>query len=136
MNFIKIKNKNHYQLKKIICFFHSIQNTVPTLTVFSENFFRSASVIPLVDIYKENNSWIVQILLAEQLYFYQYPFSLPHYFITYQTTYELQVKLKIIQVMSSERLEKVLEIQDSLEQFNLSTQKKTSIKKLIIERLN
>lgn len=136
MDFIRIKNKNHYQLKKIICFFHSIQNTVPTLTIFSENFFRSVSVIPLVDVYKEQNSWVVQILLAEQLYFYRYPFSLPPYFITYQTTYELQVKLKIIQVMSSERLEKVLEIQDSLEQFNLSTQKKASIKKLIIESLS
>lgn len=83
MDFLKIKNKNHYQLKKIICFFHSIQNTIPTLIIFSEDLFRSAAVMPLIDVYKEQNCWVVRILLAEQLYFYQYPFSLPAYFTSY-----------------------------------------------------
>ena len=87
-------------------------------------------MIPLIDVYKEQNCWVVQILLAEQLYFYQYLFSLPAYFTSYQTNSELQVKLKTIQVINTERLEKIFEIQDFffLEQFNPSKQKKLMLK--------
>ena len=83
IDFVKIKNRNDLQLKKIKCFFQKIQNAFPTSTIFSENFFKSASIFPLINIYKEQNSWVVRILLAEQFYFYQYPFSLTASFIIY-----------------------------------------------------
>lgn len=133
MDFIKIENKNHYQLKKIIDFLNHLQNNLPSVSVFSDNYFRSAASIPFVEIRKEHKSLVAKLLIAEQLYWYQYPFSFPPSFISYQTNYELQVKFRIIQCMSTNRLEKVFCVIDFLEQFNLSTQKQAHIKKLIVE---
>ena len=64
---------------------------------------------------------------------YQYPFSFPSSFIIYQTNYELQVKLQIIQCVSTNSLEKVFHAIDFLDQFNVFTQKQANIKKLIVE---
>jgi hypothetical protein len=133
MDFIQIENKNHYQLKKIIDFLHDLQNNIPPVTIFSDNYFRSAASIPFVEIQKEHKSLVAKVLIAEQLYWYQYPFSFPSSFISYQTNHELQVKLRIIQCMSTNSLEKVFHAIDFLEQFNVSTQKQAHIKKLIVE---
>ena len=54
-------------------------------------------------------------------------------FLSYQTNYELQVKLQLIQVMSTNSLEKVFDVKPFLDQFNVSTQKKAYIKKLIVQ---
>ena len=66
---------------------------------------------------------VAKVLIAEQLYWYQYPFSFPSSFISYQTNYELQVKLQIIQCVSTNSLEKVFHAIDFLDQFNVFTQK-------------
>jgi len=133
MDFLKIENKNHYQLKKVIDFLHDLQNNIPPVTIFSDNYFRSAASIPFVEIQKEHKSLVAKVLIAEQLYWYHYPFSFPSSFISYQTNHELKVKLRIIQCMSTNSLEKVFHATDFLEQFNLSTQKQAHIKKLIVE---
>jgi hypothetical protein len=52
MDFLQIENKNHYQLKKIIDFLHHFQTNIPSLTIFSDHYSRSAAVIPFVDIRK------------------------------------------------------------------------------------
>ena len=94
MDFIKIKNNNHYQLTQIRNFLQDLKQNTPDITIFSENYFRSAASIPFVEIQKEHKSLVAKVLIAEQLYWYQYPFSFPSSFISYQTNYELQVKLK------------------------------------------
>jgi hypothetical protein len=131
MDFIKIENKNHYQLKKVIDFLHDLQNNIPPVTIFSDNYFRSAASIPFVEIQKEHKSLVAKVLIAEQLYWY--PFSFPSSFISYQTNHELKVKLRIIQCMSTNNLEKVFHATDFLKQFNVSTQKQAHIKKLIVQ---
>jgi hypothetical protein len=136
MDFIQIENKSHYQFKKVIDFLHDLQNNIPPVTIFSDNYFRSAASIPFVEIQKEHKFLVAKVLIAEQLYSYQYPFSFPFSFISYQTNNELQVKLRIIQCMSINSLEKVFHAADFLEQFNVSTQKQAHIKKLIVQSFN
>ncbi|MEJ2242832.1 MAG: hypothetical protein P8Y18_11950 [Candidatus Bathyarchaeota archaeon] len=133
MDFIKIKNNNHYQLTQIRNFLQDLKQNTPDITIFSDDYFRSAASIPFVEIQKEHKSLVAKVLIAEQLYWYQYPFSFPSSFISYQTNYELQVKLQIIQCMSTNSLEKVFHAKDFLDQFNVSTQKQANIKKLIVE---
>jgi uncharacterized protein YjbI with pentapeptide repeats len=58
--------------------------------------------------------------------------SFPASLINYQTNHELQVKLRIIQCMSTNSLEKVFHATDFLNQFNVSTQKQAHIKELIV----
>ena len=131
MDFIKIENKNHYQFKKVIDFLQDLQKNIPPVTIFSENYFRGVASIPFVEIQKEDKSLVAKVLIAEQLYWYQYPFVFPVNFLSYQTTYELHVKLQIIQVMSQNSLEKVFYVKVFLDQFNVPQQKKAQLKKLI-----
>ena len=131
MNFIKIENKNHYQFKKVIDFLQDLQKNIPPVTIFYENYFRGVASIPFVEIQKEDKYLVAKVLIAEQLYWYQYPFVFPVNFLSYQTTYELHVKLQIIQVMSQNSLEKVFYVKVFLDQFNLPQQKKAQLKKLI-----
>jgi hypothetical protein len=131
MDFIKIENKNHYQLKKVIDFLQDLQRNIPPVTIFSDDYFRSVAGIPFVEIQKKHKFLIAKVLIAEQLYCYHYPFVFPPSFLSYRTTYELQVKLQLIQVMSQNSLEKVFHGKVFLDQFNVPQQKKAQLKELI-----
>ena len=74
MDFIKVKNNNHYQLTQIRNFLQDLKQNTPDITIFSENYFRSAASIPFVEIQKEHKSLVAKVLIVEQLYWYQYPF--------------------------------------------------------------
>jgi len=87
MDFIQIENKNHYQLKKIIDFLHHFQNNIPSLTIFYDHYFRSAAMIPFVDIRKVCTSSYSRTDIY--IFFYTWPFSFPFSFLSYQANYEL-----------------------------------------------
>lgn len=74
--------------------------------------------------------------VSKLLYDYDYPFSFPNTFLTYKNTYDLQVKLKVIEAISTVPLEKVFYVEVFLEQFNVSTSKKAIIKKHIVKIFN
>jgi len=81
---------------------------------------------------KKQNVWFARVLIAEELYFYKFPTS----FLTYQTDHQLQVKLQIIQAMTTHSLEKKFYVNHFLTQFNVSKQKQANIKKLIAQEFN
>ena len=53
MDFIQIKNKNHYQLTKTRNFLFDLKQNTPPVTVFSDDYFRSAARIPYVEMVKK-----------------------------------------------------------------------------------
>lgn len=106
MDFIQIKNKNHYQLTKTRNFLLDLKQNTPPVTVFSDDYFRSAATIPYVEMVKKRNVWFARVLIAEELYFYKFPFTFPYSFLSYQTDHQLLVKLQIIQAISTHNLEK------------------------------
>jgi hypothetical protein len=77
---------------------------------------------------KKRNVWFARVLIAEELYFYKFPYS----FLSYQTDYQLQVKLQIIQAISTNSLEKKIYVNYFLSQLNVSKQKQAYIKNLIL----
>ena len=136
MDFIQIKNKNHYQLTKTRNFLLDLKQNTPPVTVFSDDYFRSAATIPYVEMVKKRNVWFARVLIAEELYFYKFPFAFPYSFLSYQTDHQLLVKLQIIQAISTHSLEKKFYINYFLSQFNVSKQKQAYIKKLIVQEFN
>ena len=136
MDFIQIKNKNHYQLTKTRNFLLDLKQNTSSVNVFSDDYFRSAATIPYVEILKKRNIWFVRVLIAEELYFYQFSFAFPYSFFSYQTDYQLLVKLHIIQAISIHSLEKKFYVNHFLIQFNVAKQKQAYIKKLIIQEFN
>jgi hypothetical protein len=133
MHFMKIDNKSYYQIKKVKEFLQSLQEETPFVKIFTEKSFRSVASFPYVELEIQHKSLVGRVAIAKELYLYDYPFSFPSSFLSYQTNYELQVKLQLIQVMSTNSLEKVFDVKPFLDQFNVSTQKKAYIKKLIIQ---
>jgi len=133
MNFMKIENKSYYQIKKVKEFLQSLQEETPFVKIFTEKNFRSVASFPYVELEIQHKSLVGRVAIAKELYLYDYPFSFPSSFLSYQTNYELQVKLQLIQVMSTNSLEKVFDVKSFLDQFNVSTQKKAYLKKLIVQ---
>ena len=133
MHFMKIENKSYYQIKKVKEFLQSLQEEIPFVKIFTEKSFRSVASFPYVELEIQHKSLVGRVAIAKELYLYDYPFSFPSSFLSYQTNYELQVKLQLIQVISTNSLEKVFDVKPFLDQFNVSTQKKAYIKKLIVQ---
>ena len=136
IEFSGVKNINQYQRNKFINLFYSFQKTEPLINYFTESHFQSVLSFPYLDIQKQGNSWFVKIAISQLLYDYQYPFSFPTTFLIYKNIYDLQIKLKLIEAISTIPLKKVFYVEVFLDQFNISTSKKSIIKKDIVKVFN
>lgn len=136
IEFSGVNRINQYQRNKFIKILYTFQETKPWLTYFTDTHFQSLLVFPYLNIQKQGNSWVVKVAVSKLLYDYYYPFSFPNTFLTYQNTYDLQIKVKLIQAISTIPIEKIFYVQVFLEQFNISTSKKTIVKKHIVEIFN
>jgi len=101
------------------------------------NYFKSLVTIPKLEVYKckKSKCWLTRILLLEELFDYNYPFSLPNIFQTKLRKNQLEVRFKFIQVFSSVNIEKVFFIQEFLSSYSsvFSNQRKNNIKKYFIQ---
>ena len=132
MDFIKIKNKNQYQLEQLIQFFEKLQTMKPFIKVITNQSFQSSVLFPVIKARKEFGVWIVEVDILQELYFFNYRFFLPHYFLIYQQDFELEVKLHFIQTYSSQSLTKTFYVNKILDQYkNNNNKKKAQIKQLI-----
>jgi len=91
-------------------------------------------MIPFFKIKKEKNIWYVTLLVANQFYEYNFPFQFKDYFLIWESTYQFEVKVQILQLFAQPRLKKKLDVEKFLAPFDdVSNSKKTKIKKLFIE---
>nr|YP_009518874.1 hypothetical protein [Boodleopsis pusilla]AYC64860.1 hypothetical protein [Boodleopsis pusilla] len=116
----------------MIQFFKQLQNIEPLVTFFSDNHFRSIVAFPYVEVDKQGKYWIVTLAIARELFFYQYPFLFPNFFIKYLNKYDFEVKIEIIRVFSTENTEKVFDTENFLKQFQYSCKSRSEIKKIIL----
>ena len=133
------KYKNYgdrYRRKKYIQFFTNLQHTKPLITAFSDQKFQSSVALPTVSIDKINFDWVAQLSIAKELYLYDYPFILASSLIIYKNTYELQIRLQILQNFSVNDLKKTLDVQTLLKSFNASQKRHADNKIEIIKQLN
>ena len=137
MDFIQINNKNQYQREQLIQFFEKLQTMKPFVKIFTNESFQSFVIFPVVKARKEfgeYGTWIVEVAILQELYFYSYRFFLPKYFLTYQKHFELQIKLQFIQSYSSQNLKKTFYLNQILGQYkDVNNQKKAQLKRLIQE---
>jgi len=131
-----VKSTNYYQLGKIKKFFKELQTGV-LLTSFSDTHFQSLVSIPQVKLEKcpQQKFWIGRVWLVEELFYYNYPFSLPNFFQQKLTKDELEVRIKFIEVFSSVNVEKIFIIKDFFQNYPsaLSNQQKAKMKRYFIQ---
>ena len=131
LEFLGKKKTNYYQIRKVVDFLKSLQRLPPVLEDFSTESFRSILIFPYLEVRKEK-SWKVELAIAEKVYFYRYPFYFPQEFLTYDDAYDLRAKIFFLLSFSTTKLDKEFQIQEIFDQFGISRQKMTRLRKSIV----
>ena len=78
---------------------------------------------------------IARVWIAEELFYYNYPFLLPDFFRNKNTKDEFQVQFQILKVFCSVSIQKEVFVKEFLNSYSsvLSNQRRTKIKKLFIQ---
>ena len=74
-------------------------------------------MFPLFKLRKQGRSWVLRIAIGEQLYLYNYPFIFSDSLLYFKNKSDLIVKLEIIQVFSTNSLEKRFPVENLIHQF-------------------
>ena len=125
-------NKNHYQPQKLGKFFKYLQILPPMLNTISNLCFQSVNIFPYIKVFKQK-SWYVQLAIAEEFYFYRYPFYFLKPFLKYQNKYQLQVQLNFLFAFSVKEIEKVFDVEKFLDQFNISNSNLRKVKSYLLQ---
>lgn len=136
-DFLRFQNQanyNHYQLTKTKRFFDELQKGI-LIQSFSDKYFQSLVAVPLVKFEKVQKFIITKVWLAEELFYYSYPFCLPNFFNTKLNKDEFEVSFHFFQTFASVNIEKVFSIQEFLDSYpsKISNQRKNNIKKYYIQ---
>lgn len=94
IKFIGVKIKKQSERVKLINYFDELQTLKPIVYVFSNVGFRSYVCFPYAGcVNPTGRRWIVEVLVAEELFCYPYPFQLPTIFFNSTTKNDLRLKL-------------------------------------------
>jgi hypothetical protein len=85
----------------------------------------------------EQNIWIVEVWIAEELFDYLHPFLFPDFFKEKLTVDEFQVLFEIVKIFSSSTTRKEFNIQEFLDSYssNMNGTRKNKIKECFIQYL-
>ena len=128
-------SSNYYQLKKLIEFFDELQ-TNSLIKFFSNQKYRSLVTIPEVNLQKgKQNSWTVEVWIADELFYYAHPFLLPDLFQVKLTKLQLEVQVHVIRTFSSFDTQKIFYVEEFLQAYpsTLNNQQITSVKRYFIQ---
>jgi hypothetical protein len=125
-------NKNHSQVQKLGKFLRSLQTLLPMLSAISKDWFRSINIFPYGKVFKKK-SWYVKLAIAEELYFYKYPFYFPEDFLNYQNKYQFQAQINFLLAFSVVDIEKVFDVEKFLDQFDISNSNLRKVRHYLIQ---
>lgn len=141
-DFIQFQNNNdeipsQYQYQKVLKYFQDLQLGLH-VTKFKDINYRSLTLIPQVQFKKYQRFTIAKVWLVEELFYYKYPFYLPNLFKKTMGKHEKQVAVKLIQIITSESIQKIVFMEKFFESYpaRLNHQNKSKIKRYLIELVN
>ena len=130
---------NNSEREKLILYFYQLQKLDPIVKVFSDRAFRSYVCFPYV---KCNNpsgkSWVVEVLVAEELFTFPYPFQLPKSFLISNHKHDLRLKVRLMKSLAVSERKKRLDLEEFFNKVSISIPNNhlIQIKKNIIKLLN
>ena len=127
---------NRSEREKLIFYFYQLQKLDPIVKVFSDMSFRSYVCFPYV---KCNNSsgksWVVEVLVAEELFSFPYPFQLPKSFLISNHKHDLRLKVRLMKSLAVREREKRLNLEEFFNPINVRNADLIQIKKTILQLL-
>jgi hypothetical protein len=137
VKFTGIQISNHSERKKLIFYFYQLQKLDPIIKVFSNRAFRSYVCFPYVECQSPSgNSWVIEVLAAEELFWFLYPFQLPKSFLISTHKNDSRLKLRLMKSLSVREPEKRLDLDEFFKRVNLPNKQLIQIKKSIIQLIN
>jgi hypothetical protein len=82
------------------------------------------------------NSWVIEVLAAEELFWFPYPFQLPKSFLISRHKNDLRLKLRLMKSLAVREPEKRLDLDEFFKRVNLPNKQLIQIKKSILQLLN
>lgn len=137
VRFTGIQTLKDSQRKKLILYFKGLQKLDPVVKEFSNGAFRSYVCFPYVEC--ENplgNSWSIEVLAAEELFYFRYPFQLPESFLRSVSKNDLRLKIILLKSLAVSEREKKLNLEEFFSPINVRNNQLIQIKKNIVQLLN
>ena len=99
--------------------------------------FRSYVCFPYVDCANPSGkSWIIEVLVVEELFCFPYPFQLPKSFLNSANKHDLRLKVRLMKSLAVSEREKTLDLQEFFNSINYRNTALIQIKKNLIRLLN
>lgn len=155
---LRIKNQFYYELKfplsqfvkftgmrlshqsereKLIFYFYQLQKLDPIVKVFSNMAFRSYVCFPYVDCANSSGkSWVIEVLVAEELFCFPYPFQLSKSFLRSGSKNDLRLKVRLMKSLAVSEQKKRLDLEEFFNTINVRNDPLNQIKKNIIQLLS
>ena len=137
VKFTGIKISNHSERKNLIGYFEKLQKLDPIVKRFSNHSFRSYVCFPYVSC--DNPSgvcWEIDLVVAEELFYFTYPFQLPKSFLSSTHINDRRLKLRFLKSLAVSSREKVLDIEEFFNRINVPNNQLIKIKRDIIQLLD
>jgi hypothetical protein len=137
VEFTGIRTLKDSQRKKLILYFKKLQKLDPIVKEFSNGAFQSYVCFPYVGCHNSSgNSWGIEVLAAEELFYFPYPFQLPKSFLRSVSKNDLRLKVRLTKSLDVSEREKKLDLEEFFKPINVRNNQLIQIKKNIIQLLN
>lgn len=137
VKFTGMKLSNHSDREKLLFYFSQLQRLDPIIKVFSNMAFRSYVCFPYVDCANPSgNSWIIEVLVVEELFSFTYPFRLPKSFLCSESKNDLRLKVRLMKSLAVRNQKKTLDLEEFFNTINVRNDPLIKIKKNLIRLLN
>ena len=137
VNFTGMQLSNQSERKNLISYFYQLQKLDPVVKVFSNLAFRSYVCFPYVNCKNTSSkSWVIEVLIVEELFSFPYPFQLPRYFLSSASKNDLRLKVRLVKSLAISDREKRLDLEEFFNPINVRNADLIEIKKNIIQLLS
>ena len=137
VEFTGMQLSNHSDRKKLIGYFKQLHKLDPIVKEFSDGAFRSYVCFPYADCTNPScRSWVIEVLVVEELFCFPYPFQLPKSFLRSGSKNDLRLKVLFMKSLAVSEREKILDLKEFFNTISLPNTALIQIKKSLIQLLS
>lgn len=131
---IKISNKS--DRRKLIGYFKHLHKLDPIVKEFSDGSFRSYVCFLYADCENlSGKAWVIEVFVAEELFWFPYPFHLPKSFLMWKQKNDLRLKVRLLKSLAVKEQEKIFEMEDFFNTISVRNNQLIQIKENLIQLL-
>ena len=127
-----MKVSNQSEREKLIFYFLQLQKLDPIVKIFSNIAFRSYVCFPYVNCANPSGKcWVIEVLTAEELFCFPYPYQLPKSFLHSESKNDLRLKVHLMKSLAVSSKNKRIDLEEFFNTINVRNDPLIKIKKEI-----